>query len=211
MPTDTFFRLPEEKRARIMESAWAEITRVPYDEVSINRIVQGADIPRGSFYQYFKDKEDVFLSAIDESRSRILALCHDELERTNGDPFAMMPRVYDAFFQPDGRPAPEFRRAFDVLWRNTKIDIVRLLMEREEDAASPYERAKEWLDTSLLKRQDTEYVEGVVSLLMSALGSAVAKTMEHPERRGEIRNFLQCHLGIIQYGAAAQAEGGHRE
>ena len=208
MPTDTFFRLPEEKRERIMESAWAEITRVPYSDVSINRIVQGADIPRGSFYQYFKDKEDLFLSAIDECRSRILILCHDELERTHGDPFAVMLRVYDAFFLPDGRPAPEFKRAFDVLWLNTKIDIVRLLMERDEDTVSPYERAKEWIYTSLLRRQDPDFVEGIVSLLMSALGGAVARTMERPEKREEIRNYLQCHVSIIQHGAAADREGG---
>ncbi len=40
MPTDTFFRLPEEKRARILEGAWSEFTAVPYAEASINRIVQ---------------------------------------------------------------------------------------------------------------------------------------------------------------------------
>ena len=40
MPTDTFFRLPEEKRTRILEGAWSEFTAVPYAEASINRIVQ---------------------------------------------------------------------------------------------------------------------------------------------------------------------------
>lgn len=54
MPTDTFFRLPEEKRARILEGAWSEFTAVPYAEASINRIVQTSRIPRGSFYQYFR-------------------------------------------------------------------------------------------------------------------------------------------------------------
>ena len=53
MPTDTFFRLPEEKRTRILEGAWSEFTAVPYAEASINRIVQTSRIPRGSFYQYF--------------------------------------------------------------------------------------------------------------------------------------------------------------
>ena len=62
MPTDTFFRLPEEKRARILEGAWSEFTAVPYAEASINRIVQTSRIPRGSFYQYFEDKNDLFLT-----------------------------------------------------------------------------------------------------------------------------------------------------
>ena len=81
MPTDTFFRLPEEKRARILESAWSEFTAVPYAEASINRIVQTSRIPRGSFYQYFEDKNDLFLTLIDEIRDQFLDLFHDTLER----------------------------------------------------------------------------------------------------------------------------------
>ena len=55
MPTSTFYRLPEEKRDRLMKAVWKEFTRVPYTEASINRIILGAKIPRGSFYQYFLD------------------------------------------------------------------------------------------------------------------------------------------------------------
>ena len=61
MPTDTFFKLPEEKRERIIKAAVDEFARVPFSEASINRIVKAAGIPRGSFYQYFSDKEDLFL------------------------------------------------------------------------------------------------------------------------------------------------------
>ena len=79
MPTDTFFRLPEEKRARILEGAWSEFTAVPYADASINRIVQTSRIPRGSFYQYFEDKNDLFLTLIDEIRDQFLGLFHDTL------------------------------------------------------------------------------------------------------------------------------------
>ena len=51
MPKSTFFRLPEEKRGRLMDAAWAEFTRVSFAEASINRIIRSAQIPRGSFYQ----------------------------------------------------------------------------------------------------------------------------------------------------------------
>ena len=53
MPTATFFRLPQEKRERLMDACWAELSRVRFSDVSINRIVSAARIPRGSFYQYF--------------------------------------------------------------------------------------------------------------------------------------------------------------
>ena len=108
MPTDTFFRLPEEKRARILEGAWSEFTAVPYAEASINRIVQTSRIPRGSFYQYFEDKNDLFLTLIDEIRDRFLDLFHDTLERSDGDLFAMPLALLDAMVAPSGCITPAF-------------------------------------------------------------------------------------------------------
>lgn len=56
----TFERLPEEKRERILQAARAEFIRYPYEKTSINRILAEAEIPKGSFYQYFDDKADLF-------------------------------------------------------------------------------------------------------------------------------------------------------
>lgn len=60
MPKQTFFNLPEEKRVLLIESAKKEFSRVPPNEASIANIIKSAGIPRGSFYQYFEDKEDAF-------------------------------------------------------------------------------------------------------------------------------------------------------
>ena len=50
MPSERFLHLPEEKKMRIIKAALKEFARVSYDEISINRIIQDAGIPRGSFY-----------------------------------------------------------------------------------------------------------------------------------------------------------------
>ena len=60
MPTGTFFRLPEEKRMRLMESAWEEFTHISYADVSINKIIQAAGIPRGSFFNTLTGKRTSF-------------------------------------------------------------------------------------------------------------------------------------------------------
>lgn len=60
MPKPTFFNLPSEKQETLIHSAKKEFSRVPLNEASITNIVKNADIPRGSFYQYFEDKEDAF-------------------------------------------------------------------------------------------------------------------------------------------------------
>lgn len=60
MPTSTFFNLPEEKRRRVVDAAIEEFSVYTYEQASIARIIQYASIPRGSFYQYFSDKKDLY-------------------------------------------------------------------------------------------------------------------------------------------------------
>ena len=59
MPTETFLKLAEEKKHKIIEAAKKEFSRVPIEDVSIKNIVEEAEIARGSFYQYFTSKQDV--------------------------------------------------------------------------------------------------------------------------------------------------------
>lgn len=60
MPTATFFNLPVEKQNRIFNAAVEEFSEYRFSEASINRIVKMAKISRGSFYQYFKDKKEIY-------------------------------------------------------------------------------------------------------------------------------------------------------
>ena len=59
MPTERFYKLPEEKKKAIRDAAMEECIRVPFEKVSINKIIQNAGISRGSFYTYFEDKRDL--------------------------------------------------------------------------------------------------------------------------------------------------------
>ena len=61
MPKETFFNLPEDKRTIICQVAVDEFAAYPFEQASINRIVANAGIAKGSFYQYFEDKNDLFL------------------------------------------------------------------------------------------------------------------------------------------------------
>lgn len=60
MPKELFLTLPSEKQARILEAALIEFSKEKFYDASINQIIKTADISRGSFYQYFEDKEDLF-------------------------------------------------------------------------------------------------------------------------------------------------------
>lgn len=60
MPKETFFNLPEEKRQHFLDLAMAEFADNDYANASISRLVAEAGIAKGSFYQYFADKEDLY-------------------------------------------------------------------------------------------------------------------------------------------------------
>ncbi|WP_168169694.1 TetR/AcrR family transcriptional regulator [Candidatus Izimaplasma bacterium ZiA1] len=60
MPKETFFNLDNDKRQRIIDSSVREFATYSYDEVKLSSIIKSAGIPRGSFYQYFVDKSDLY-------------------------------------------------------------------------------------------------------------------------------------------------------
>lgn len=99
MPTERFYRLPEEKRRMIRDAAFKEFARVPIDKVSINQIIKEADISRGSFYTYFEDKWDVLGYIFEESQARIHDLCSVCLEESGGDIWYMLERVMDCLLE----------------------------------------------------------------------------------------------------------------
>src|SRR5690625_3327000 len=92
MPKQTFFNLPDEKRELLIKSAKKEFSRVPLSEASIANIIKSAGIPRGSFYQYFEDKEDAFYYILEEQTKAHNSEFSLTLKRNNGD-------LFDAFIE----------------------------------------------------------------------------------------------------------------
>lgn len=66
MPKETFFNLEKSKRDQIFEACVDEFAANPFSSASINQIIKKANISRGSFYQYFNDKEDCYMHVIQE-------------------------------------------------------------------------------------------------------------------------------------------------
>jgi AcrR family transcriptional regulator len=60
MPKQTFFNLPEEKRQGLIEIALDEFANYDYQTASVSRIVARAGIAKGSLYQYFEHKQDLY-------------------------------------------------------------------------------------------------------------------------------------------------------
>ncbi len=117
MPTERFFRLPEEKQRAIRNASFREFARVPFDKASINRIIKDADISRGSFYTYFEDKRD----ALEYNCSYVLKFMSEKSEQhlaaSGGNIWMALQKVLESlldFFNEDER-ADFCRNAFAFL------------------------------------------------------------------------------------------------
>lgn len=66
MPRQTFLNLGEAKKKQITDAFLREFAVKAYDEASITIVVKQLGIAKGSVYQYFEDKLDLFLYLIDD-------------------------------------------------------------------------------------------------------------------------------------------------
>lgn len=80
----TFDNIPEEKRRRIIEAATMEFAKKGYHDASISSIAAKAQISVGSVYKYFENKQDLFLTIVAHSISRMEDLLTD-LARADED------------------------------------------------------------------------------------------------------------------------------
>ena len=77
MPKNTFLNLPEEKRVKIIDIAIKEFAAHPYNVASISKIVRRAGIAKGSIYQYFENKKDLYQYLVKLSSDEKLKLIKD--------------------------------------------------------------------------------------------------------------------------------------
>jgi AcrR family transcriptional regulator len=82
MPKKTFLKLNETKRKQITDAFLREFAVKTYDEASISVVVKQLGIAKGSVYQYFDNKLDLFLYLIGEC-SAVKTSYISSIERKN--------------------------------------------------------------------------------------------------------------------------------
>jgi AcrR family transcriptional regulator len=95
MPKHTFINLPEVKRTLIEDAALNEFAKHGFDNASINRIVEKANISKGSFYQYFEDKGDLYKHILTRIGEEKLAYITPALQNpADLDFFSFLEEIY---------------------------------------------------------------------------------------------------------------------
>lgn len=209
MPTERFYHLPEGKKQMIREAAIKEFSRVPMEKVSINKIVKSAEISRGSFYTYFKDKEDVLQYIFEDFVVQIQEFCQETLKRENG-----------RFWELPGRL---LEYILEVCDRNKMITLAQkaighqAVMQMLEDKAGicwEIEETKdEWLkemyritDCSELRVESCEDFQILFSICISILVATVGEIYRTGFAPAVARQLFEKRMKVIRYGASRQPD-----
>lgn len=87
MPSQTFYNLSAEKKERLIAGAMKEFSAKSLNDASISNIVKNSKISRGSFYQYFEDKKDLYFYLIGKFRYNYRQLMFKSFKEKEGDFF----------------------------------------------------------------------------------------------------------------------------
>jgi TetR/AcrR family transcriptional regulator len=85
-----FKNLKIEKQERIINAAMKEFVNSGYDKASTNEIVKEAQISKGSLFNYFKNKKDLYLFLIEDSM-KIIEQIFEKIDMNERDLFR---RIY---------------------------------------------------------------------------------------------------------------------
>lgn len=210
MPSHRFFNLPDEKKRRIIDAAIAEFSRVPFDQVSINQIIHSADIPRGSFYQYFENKLDLLSFVLSDLRKVMHTTIHHTLQKTNGDFFAVILAILDQLISAgiQGENQKLFRNVFPHLKLEESKYLfpylqLHQLTEPPACVSDNQELILSFMDFSDRLQQagaSQDDILDVMEIILALLQYTVSQIFFYPENAKEIRYHFEKKLAILKRG-----------
>ena len=201
MIKSTFYNLPDAKRERVIRAIMAEFAGNDSDKVSINRIIERADISRGSFYQYFDDKVDlaevVLRSLVDLSLEELFRA----VSVTNGDIFYVYTKAFDviAGFRQD----EEQCALLTNLVRNLRVSdsLISTYISTRCNGFSEIKELTASFSREKLRLESDEEMLSLQQLLNSVLQSAVYRIYGKEEDVEAVRTDLVRKTDIIRRGA----------
>ncbi|OAN27451.1 TetR/AcrR family transcriptional regulator [Mycolicibacterium iranicum] len=81
MPTVTWSRLGADRRAAVVSAAEAEFAAHGFSAGSLNVIARRAGVAKGSLFQYFADKRDLYAFITDVGSQRVRAYMEEQINR----------------------------------------------------------------------------------------------------------------------------------
>lgn len=189
MPTETFFKLTEEKRKKIIEAGKDEFSSVSLDEASIKNIAEKAGIARGSFYQYFKSKKDLLFFILEENRETMEKKLNRMIKESDGEIFNIYISIYDDMTSKcfDNMNRDIYKRIFE----NLKTNDESVFEGMEEKKKQDFKNFKNLIDKSKLKIESDLDFDLIIQILNAITMSSVVRSIKYTSPEKAREEFLK--------------------
>lgn len=189
MPTETFFKLTEEKRKKIIEAGKDEFSSVSLDEASIKNIAEKAGIARGSFYQYFKSKKDLLFFILEENRETMEKKLNRIIKESDGEIFNIYISIYDDMTSKcfDNMNRDIYKRIFE----NLKTNDESVFEGMEEKKKQDFKNFKNLIDKSKLKIESDLDFDLIIQILNAITMSSVVRSIKYTSPEKAREEFLK--------------------
>ena len=198
MPKETFFKLPNDKKEKIIKAAKKEFSRISIEKASIQNIIEDARIPRGSFYQYFENKEDLLYYIMKEHTNKINNLMEETIRSTNGDIIEMFVNMYE--YITDENKDREDKEILRNVFENLKaVDDFVFLKRIQEIKPKDIIEYYDLIDKDKFKIINKEDFELISKLLFSITQKAVVSSFKYDSKEQAKKAYLK-QLEFLKYG-----------
>ncbi|MBU0996231.1 MAG: TetR/AcrR family transcriptional regulator [Proteobacteria bacterium] len=131
--TETFLKIPESKKDRILNAAISEFAKNGYQAANINVIAKKAGISIGSMYNYFNSKEALFLE-INDIGYRIIKTVYKGINDKKGDFFDKFEKMIKSV-QLYSRKYPELTQMYQEITSEGLSHLSKNITRKIEDIA----------------------------------------------------------------------------
>lgn len=183
-----FYGLEPEKKERIINAAIKEFARSGYDRASTNEIIKEADIAKGSLFNYFNNKKELYLFLFDYA-VKIIDKIYDEVDWNKTDLFNRIRDIGLAKF----KIMKKFPQVFNFLKTVNHEDAAEVKSEidkiRKHVVDSGMERGFKNID--LTKFRDDIDVEKTINIINWAMLSFAEQGFE------KVNSFDDINIDVI--------------
>ncbi|MFZ5642691.1 MAG: TetR/AcrR family transcriptional regulator [Bacillota bacterium] len=134
---ESFNKISEDKRNRILETAISEFAEHGFDSANINIIAQKAGISIGSMYKYFGSKENLFLTIVHTGVEKLKAVL-DEIMSSEEDFLGKIKKIIRAI-QVNSRTNVHLTRLYNEMATESHSELVwKIASDMENVSAGLY-------------------------------------------------------------------------
>lgn len=203
MPKETFLKLSEEKKQKVLNAAKREFARVPIEQVSIKNIVEDAEIARGSFYQYFESKEDLLAYILKENVDEIDTKIKNKIYETKGNIFDAYIELYDLMVKKFvENTEQEFFKQIFINLRLSDESLFTLIKSVKPQNIIKY---FEMFDKTSLKIKEKNDFILICDMLNVITRRAIVKNFKGNSQEECRQNFLK-QIDYLKYGIIKKEE-----